>query len=317
MQVFWVSGPVGRIRSFNLSFKTVVIGFALLTLGLLVTGSVLQFLGFRLALEYDPQMARRLGNLHTAVEVENLNAVYHSRLGDLEAEHRKLLEQVSALHAAKSQLAEMLPAAVARDLPRRLGAAGQGGQGGLFIAPDDTPASSAATGSVLGRMERLDKVLRSRQGTTTQQLQSWQATTDWLASIPIGLPVAGQPALSSPFGERMDPLNHRPAMHNGLDFELPVGVPLLASGAGVVKEAGWDSQYGHMVLVQHQEGYASRYAHASALLVRAGQKVERGQAIAKSGNSGRSTGPHLHFEILRHGKPVDPAQYLAGLAARR
>ena len=69
MQVFWVLGPVGRIRSFNLTLKAVVVGVALLALGLLATGSLLQFLGFRLALEYDPQIARKLGNLHTAVEL--------------------------------------------------------------------------------------------------------------------------------------------------------------------------------------------------------------------------------------------------------
>jgi hypothetical protein len=78
MQVFWVSGPVGRINSFSLSFRTVVLAVLLLSLSLLALGSALQFFGFRLALEYDPQIARRLGNLHTAMELESLNAVYHA-----------------------------------------------------------------------------------------------------------------------------------------------------------------------------------------------------------------------------------------------
>jgi murein DD-endopeptidase MepM/ murein hydrolase activator NlpD len=310
MQVFWVSGPVGRIRSFNLSFKTVVVGFSLLVFGLLATGSVLQFLGFRLALEYDPQIARRLGNLHTALEVESLNAVYHTRLGDLEAEHRKLLDQVAALQTTQGRLGQLLPSAVARDLPK--GRA----QGGLYLpAPELQPGEPHAS-SVLGRMDQVFKAQRAGHAHISQELRGWQDHLGWLEALPISQPVDGRLAISSGFGPRIDPFQRRAALHNGVDFMLPVGTPILAAGAGVVSEAGWDPQYGHTVVIKHQDGYASRYAHAVELDVKPGQVVERGQVIAKSGNSGRSTGPHLHFEIIRHGKHVDPAQYLTALASR-
>lgn len=310
MQVFWVSGPVGRIRSINLSFKTVVIGVATLVLGLLMTGSVLQFLGFRMALEYDPQIARRLGNLHTALELESLNAVYHARLGELEAEHRKLIERVTELQSAHGRLTELLPASVRKELPNPRA------QGGVYLPVSE--ALAAEPGSVLGRMNQVLRLKRTHHDQLGQELKLWQSSVGTLEGLPLRLPVqAERLSISSGFGQRLDPLNRQPAMHSGLDFELPVGSPLLAAGAGVVTEAGWDPQYGYTVVLQHQAGHASRYAHASALLVAKGDRVGRGQLIARSGNTGRSTGPHLHFEILRQGQPVNPAPYLLGLHQAR
>jgi len=132
MQVFWVSGPVGRINSFNLSFRTVVLAVLVLTVSLLALGSALQFFGFRLALEYDPQIARRLGNLHTAVELETLNAVYHTRLGELEEEQRQFRNQVGELRDVQTKLVEMLPAPAAKKLPKTRA------QGGSYW-PQDPP----------------------------------------------------------------------------------------------------------------------------------------------------------------------------------
>jgi murein DD-endopeptidase MepM/ murein hydrolase activator NlpD len=310
MQVFWVSGPVGQIRSFNLSFKTVVVGFALLVVGLLAAGSVLQFMGFRMALEYDPMFARRLGNLHTALELENLNAVYHARLSELETEHRKLMQEVSKLESVKGRLKDFLPGQVAKGLPQGRG------QGGAYLpaeAPMDTPA-----GSVLRRMEQFIDLKHKHRSHVSQDIAHWESTLAWLEGLPLGLPVQKDKAsISSEFGPRTDPLTRQAALHTGLDFELAPGMPIVAAGSGVVLEAGWDGPYGHSVLIGHHDGYASRYAHASVLLVKAGDQVSRGQLIARSGNSGRSTGPHLHFEVLKDGKPVDPAPYLMALTHAR
>jgi murein DD-endopeptidase MepM/ murein hydrolase activator NlpD len=161
-------------------------------------------------------------------------------------------------------------------------------------------------------------VQRNRASLLEQDLQAWQQSLLWLEGMPLSLPLGpGRIAISSGFGERLDPLSQRPAMHTGMDFEVPVGTPILAAGSGVVAVAGWDPQYGHNVVLRHPDGYTSRYAHANELRVKPGESVARGQLIALSGNSGRSTGPHLHFEILRHGKPLDPSQYLTALAVRR
>lgn len=310
MQVFWVSGPVGKIKSFNLSFRTVVLAFGLLTLGLLAIGSALQFFGFRLALEYDPQIARRLGNLHTAVELETLNAVYHARLAELEEEHRHFRGQVGDLRDVQTKLVDLLPPAAAKMLPQTRA------QGGSYL-PQGSQEESPATGSVLSRLEGLGRTTRNDRGWLGQEIQAWKNTIDWLQGLPIGLPVAAQVSVSSGFGERADPLTQRRAMHTGVDFELPMGSHILAAGSGQVIEAGWDAQYGKTLVIKHEDGHHSRYAHADELLVKQGDLVQRGQLIAKSGNTGRSTGPHLHFEVMKDGKVVDPAQYLWALNTKR
>lgn len=311
MQVFWVSGPVGKINSFNLSFRTVVLAVLMLSVSLLVLGSALQFFGFRLALEYDPQIARRLGNLHTAVELENLNAVYHARLGELEEEHRQFRDQVGDLRAVQTKLVELLPAPAAKKLPHSRA------QGGSYW-PQALSDQPAHTTSVLSRLDKMSRTTRSDRAWLSQEIQGWTSTMGWLEGLPIGLPVSAQQVLlSSGFGERADPLTQRRAMHTGLDFELPIGTPILAAGSGLVTEAGWDGQYGKTVVIKHHDGHSSRYAHADELLVKQGDEVKRGQMIAKSGNTGRSTGPHLHFEVLKDGKAVDPAQYLWALNQRR
>jgi murein DD-endopeptidase MepM/ murein hydrolase activator NlpD len=94
--------------------------------------------------------------------------------------------------------------------------------------------------------------------------------------------------------------------HPGIDIAVPVGTPVRAAGSGLVEEAGTDSAYGLFVLLRHGDGYETRYGHASRLLVRGGDSVQAGQVIALSGSSGRSTAPHLHFEVRREGKSLDP-----------
>lgn len=98
--------------------------------------------------------------------------------------------------------------------------------------------------------------------------------------------------------------------HKGLDYACPVGTSIMASSGGVVSAAGWSSGYGYCVRIQHPDGRETRYAHLSKILVHAGQQVKQGEKIALSGNTGRSTGPHVHFEILINGTQVDPLKYM-------
>lgn len=285
-----------------------MIGFVLMALLLIAAGSALQILGFRLALEYDPQIARQLGNLHTAVELENLNAVYHARLKEIESEQRALLDKVKAFEAANAKLVETLtPSVVVRSRPQARA------QGGVFKQQREG-RSPQFSGSVLDALHDFSQSTRSKNHSLAERLTAWQNDIAWLESLPISLPVLPSNAnLSSGFGERADPFSRRRAMHTGLDFELPMQTPVLAAGAGTVIEAGWDGAYGYTVVIRHRDDYTSRYAHASELLVREGNTVSKGQPIARSGNSGRSTGPHLHFEVLKNGQPIDPAQVLVVL----
>lgn len=112
--------------------------------------------------------------------------------------------------------------------------------------------------------------------------------------------------VSSFFGARIDPITRKKKKHNGVDFALPVGSDVFAVAAGTVTQSERRGSYGHLVVIRHRSGWESRYAHLDKRLVKQGQRVEAGQRIAESGNSGRSTGPHLHLELRKSGRPVDP-----------
>lgn len=130
--------------------------------------------------------------------------------------------------------------------------------------------------------------------------------------------LAGNPVrigyLSSTFGQRIDPFHGALAFHKGVDYAGPPGSDIVATGAGIVTAAGSQTGYGLMVEINHGDGITTLYAHASKVLVRPGDIVHEGQAIAILGSTGRSTGPHVHYEVRRNGSPVNPARYVARAA---
>ncbi len=129
------------------------------------------------------------------------------------------------------------------------------------------------------------------------------------ALLPAGMPVA-QGYMVSGFGRRTDPINGRQAQHLGVDFDVPLGSDILAVAEGVVTYSGVRSGYGNTVEVDHGNGYMTRYAHNQSNLVEVGSRVRIGEKIAKVGSSGRSTGPHCHFEVWLNGRPVNPMVYV-------
>ncbi len=129
------------------------------------------------------------------------------------------------------------------------------------------------------------------------------------ASLPSLSPVR-YPYLSSSYGWRRHPISGRHSMHEGLDFAAPHGAPIYAASGGVVSAAGYQAGYGKTIEIEHGNGLMTRYAHASSLGVKAGDLVEKGQEIGKVGSTGRSTGPHLHFEVRMAGHPLDPKLFL-------
>jgi murein DD-endopeptidase MepM/ murein hydrolase activator NlpD len=131
--------------------------------------------------------------------------------------------------------------------------------------------------------------------------------------VPSAAPVDVE--VGSGFGFRTDPFNGRSALHTGLDFPTDIGAPIHAAAGGMVTARDWHAEYGHVLEIDHGNGLATRYAHCSSIDVPVGALVKRGQVVARVGNSGRSTGAHLHFEVLVDGVPQDPARFLAGPAA--
>jgi murein DD-endopeptidase MepM/ murein hydrolase activator NlpD len=130
-----------------------------------------------------------------------------------------------------------------------------------------------------------------------------------LAATPSIMPTQGW--LSSAFSSmRAHPILHIARPHVGIDVTAPMGSPIEAPAAGVVTDAGWETGYGNTVQIEHGFGIVTKFAHASKLLVKTGERVKRGQRIALVGNSGLATGPHLHYEVHVKGRPVDPLKYV-------
>jgi murein DD-endopeptidase MepM/ murein hydrolase activator NlpD len=127
-------------------------------------------------------------------------------------------------------------------------------------------------------------------------------------AMPAGSPLGGR--ISSAFGPRADPFTGEPAVHRGLDVAAPEGSEIRATLDGVVRAAGERGHYGLAVELSHGDGLTTLYAHASELLVRDGERVTRGQVIARVGQTGRATGPHLHLEVRKGSRPVDPVRAL-------
>lgn len=129
-----------------------------------------------------------------------------------------------------------------------------------------------------------------------------------LGSRPTGWPIKGW--VTSDFGVRRDPFDGQRRMHEGLDIAARTGTPVLATAAGIVREVGTEPGYGKLVVIDHGYGFSTAYGHNSRLLVKVGQRVKRGDVIAAAGNTGRSSGPHVHYEVRVNGVPVNPRKYL-------
>ncbi|MBL0393155.1 M23 family metallopeptidase [Ramlibacter monticola] len=220
---------------------------------------------------------------------ENLDAMA-KRLGEIQAR----MLQVEALSERVSGLAGVNPT----DL--KLAAA----RGGALV--EGRPLSLEELQATLNDLEQLTgertdllTVMESRL--IDQRLKKMM--------VPTQQPLPGAD-IGSRFGWRIDPFTGRQALHTGLDFSGEVGTPIVAAAGGVVVTADTHPQYGNMVEVDHGNDLVTRYAHASRLLVKKGDLVKRGQRLALVGTTGRSTGPHLHFEVLVQGVPQDPHRFL-------
>ncbi|HVV80698.1 MAG TPA: M23 family metallopeptidase [Pseudolabrys sp.] len=138
----------------------------------------------------------------------------------------------------------------------------------------------------------------------------FEQTLQQLRGIPLRKPVEGDIDMSSPFGMRMDPFMRGPAIHTGVDLRGDMGEPAHVTASGKVTIAGWSGGYGNMVEVDHLNGLSTRYGHLSKILVKVGQHVTLGQVVGLIGSTGRSTGPHLHYETRVNDTAVDPQKFL-------
>jgi len=161
------------------------------------------------------------------------------------------------------------------------------------------------------RVDKLARQLYVQSKSYDEVFEMAKNKADMLASIPAIIPVErGTERVASGFGYRMHPVYKTMRMHTGVDFTAPTGTPIYATGNGTVKKSERNNHgYGKMVSIDHGYGYETLYAHMSKLDVRPGEEVKRGEVIGYVGNTGVSTAPHLHYEIIRNGKKVNPVSY--------
>jgi murein DD-endopeptidase MepM/ murein hydrolase activator NlpD len=220
---------------------------------------------------------------------ENLD-VMAKKVGEMQAK----LTQLESLGERVSGLAGVNPGEIKA----------KSGQGGALVS--GRPLSMDELQTTLADLDRLTNQ-RTDLMTVLESRLFDQKIKNMM--VPTQQPVAiGN--IGSAFGWRIDPFTGRSALHTGLDFQAETGTPILAAAGGVVVAQEFHPEYGNMVEIDHGNDLITRYAHASKVLVKKGDLIKRGQKIAEVGTTGRSTGPHLHFEVLVQGVPQDPKKFL-------
>ncbi|MCY7316145.1 MAG: M23 family metallopeptidase [Rubrivivax sp.] len=321
MQFLITHGSMARTRALRLQRWQLVLGaLGLAALLMATSGAVYHFVFLKAAREGWP-LVSPLVRLMVRDEVatrerfmrNNLDAMAQ-RVGEMQAKLVKLEamgERVSGLAGMKAdelkplQRAGVITAPTAP--PPSSTAAGRGGP----YVPAVTPSLEQLQALVSG----LDEAADVHTDLFTYFESRLQESLLNALLIPSARPVVGP--VGSGFGFRADPFNGRAALHTGLDFPAESGTPILAAAGGIVVANEWHAAYGHLLEIDHGNGLVTRYAHCSSIDVSLGALVKRGQVVAKVGSSGRSTGAHLHFEVLVHGVPQDPARFLAGNAPPR
>jgi murein DD-endopeptidase MepM/ murein hydrolase activator NlpD len=262
----------------------------------------------------NPDVAGCRGSAAEKKELRTANAdspeqeVIRQRVARLEL----ALNQLKASHGAFLQYSTDLAASRVGELERALNSVGVDakalartgdndgggkehyGKGGPFVStlPGNAPADGIDVISLFNtHVDRLDHLTRATR------------------ALPLTAPLNDY-EVTSPFGARYDPINAMTGIHEGVDLGAPMGTPVLATGDGQVVWAGWRDRYGNLVEIDHGLGLQSRYAHLSRVLVNVGDTVQRGKPIGLLGSTGRSTGPHLHYEIRIGDQPTNPMKFI-------
>ncbi len=301
MNVIFFSHRNGKARQFNLSHPLTLSVLSILGLGMLATTFIAgltlgQHSMARMAL-LSPTSALRAERQQIATlraQVQDRIDALAMRLGTINAN----LIRLNALGKQLTQMANINSREFDFDHDPPQGGSDSDGVGRGVQAEDVNTMIDDLSRQIDARSAQfssLENVIIGRQ--LSAQVK------------PTGRPVR-EGYISSYFGERMDPFNGEEAMHKGIDFATDAGTDVLAVAEGVVTWSGPREGYGNLIEINHGNGLVTRYAHNAQTLVSVGDTVQRGQAVAVVGSTGRSTGPHVHFEVLRNGTQVDPMAFV-------
>ncbi len=242
------------------------------------------------------------------VAAENSIDVQEEQITDFQKDRQAISNQLIELDSIEAQLQEMIAAME----PESIGSFEDGPQGGLQIDPD-----SRHPDSLVNEEEDID--LSHLRSEVPHLIERYEGAIDdliviksSLETIPIGWP-ADTDRITSEYGERTDPFTGETAYHNGIDLADDWGTEIYATADGEVDFSGTNGGYGKSVLIDHDNSFETRYAHLAELEVEAGDEVEQGDVIGTMGTTGRSTGVHLHYEVIQSGETTDPYQFMTFL----
>jgi murein DD-endopeptidase MepM/ murein hydrolase activator NlpD len=308
MQLIWVAGPAAKVVTMSITMRTVATALACVSVFLLLMGFLFNWIGLRVAVEYVPELAQRMGGVTSQSEQQKMEANYRSKLDELNLQLNSVgqrlqeLEQLNHKVLGRLGIEKLLSSS---SLVEHEGLLGRGGPMHLW------PLRRSADGTLKAHMDlSLQKTQHFDQ--TMQDMQNrWHKDLERINLLPTLLPIASDFVVTSGFGFRLDPMRRLPSMHEGIDFVAPIGTPVLSTAPGVVLQAEYSGAYGNLVDIQHAEGFVTRYAHLQAIHVQPGQTIAAHQMVGTLGNTGRSTGPHLHYEVQFNGRSLHPAKALA------
>jgi len=283
-----------RVRTFSVRPLIALAGVA--SLALLASGGALGYWLADAPAKQDVALSAVAEPMTLPFTLEQVGAI-SARLFRLESEAAQLGKRIGVMNA------DAPPSARSRGGRNDKSQVEPSGAAGGPLLPERR--ESSPLGAIDAQLGRVEQQIASVASAAAEQSLA-------LMRLPTRLPIPGA-ELTSTFGNRIDPFAHSHAFHAGLDFAARAGTPIVSAAGGIVAFAGFKRDFGWVVEIDHGNGLATRYAHASQLLVRTGEVVVPGDRIAMVGSSGRSTGAHLHFEVLRSGDHVDPRRYLAGM----
>ena len=317
MQVIITHGSMARTRVLQFRRWQLLLAALLLALVLMASsGAIYHFVFLKAAREGWPVVSS-LVKLIVRDEIaqrdrfmrDNLDAMAQ-KVGEMQAKLVKLEvmgERVSGLAGMKPE--ELKP------LQRGGATAVGGGKGGPYVPfVPFLPVSHPSLEELQAVVGSLDESADLHTDLFTYFESRLQESRLTALLVPSAPPVDGP--VGSGFGFRADPINGRAALHSGLDFPAETGTLITAAAGGLVVTNEWHPGYGNVLEIDHGNGLVTRYAHCASIEVSVGALVKRGQLVAKVGNTGRSTGAHLHFEVLVQGVPQDPARFLAAAQTR-
>ena len=304
MNIILVTGASARARTITLDWRHWLVGsFSLLTVFIAFT-LLFNFVTLKWAAAVQHPWLQTIVLADQREEAMRAQEKVQGHLNTMAVRLGELQAQVLRLDGLGERLAR-----IAGLKPQELPSLTPGTTPGRGGAESSLPARNLSINEFSDLVDKLGKQVANRSdqlGVLEALLVQNSANRQFLPSMaPV---VDGW--YSSNFGYRIDPFNGQQSFHDGIDFPAEVGTPIVAAASGKVIAAEWHVQYGKMVEIDHGNGLVSRYAHAATLLVKDGDLVVRGQRVATVGTTGRSTGPHLHYEVRLNGVPQNPARFL-------